>query len=151
MEETKIIQFDNMTSLEAMCILGIEDKNLKVLSECFAKKISFRDNKFIIQDCDEFVAKQIKQVLMALYELAKKNQPVTELDVTYACRLVLKSEEIHFDDFERLVVHLLIKMGYGTLQLNKNAVTQKTNDEGIDGIVTADKFGFDSVYIQAKQ
>ena len=104
MEETKIIQFDNMTSLEAMCILGIEDKNLKVLSECFAKKISFRDNKFIIQDCDEFVAKQIKQVLMALYELAKKNQPVTELDVTYACRLVLKSEEIHFDDFESYMI-----------------------------------------------
>ena len=104
MEETKIIQFDNMTSLEAMCILGIEDKNLKVLSECFAKKISFRDNKFIIQDCDEFVSKQIKQVLMALYELAKKNQPVTELDVTYACRLVLKSEEIHFDDFESYMI-----------------------------------------------
>ena len=104
MEETKIIQFDNMTSLEAMCILGIEDKNLKVLRECFAKKISFRDNKFIIQDCDEFVAKQIKQVLMALYELAKKNQPVTELDVTYACRLVLKSEEIHFDDFESYMI-----------------------------------------------
>ena len=104
MEETKIIQFDNMTSLEAMCILGIEDKNLKVLRECFAKRISFRDNKFIIQDCDEFVAKQIKQVLMALYELAKKNQPVTELDVTYACRLVLKSEEIHFDDFESYMI-----------------------------------------------
>ena len=104
MEETKIIQFDNMTSFEAMCILVIEDKNLKVLSECFAKKISFRDNKFIIQDCDEFVAKQIKQVLMALYELAKKNQPVTELDVTYACRLVLKSEEIHFDDFESYMI-----------------------------------------------
>lgn len=104
MEETKIIQFDNMTCLEAMCILGIEDKNLKVLRECFAKKISFRDNKFIIQDCDEFVAKQIKQVLMALYELAKKNQPVTEFDVTYACRLVLKSEEIHFDDFESYMI-----------------------------------------------
>ena len=104
MEETKIIQFDNMTSLEAMCILGIEDKNLKVLSECFAKKISFRDNKFIIQNCDEFVSKQIKQVLMDLYELAKKNQPVTELDVTYACRLVLKSEEIHFDDFESYMI-----------------------------------------------
>ena len=41
---------------------------------------------------------------MALYELAKKNQPVTELDVTYACRLVLKSEEIHFDDFESYMI-----------------------------------------------
>ena len=72
MEEVKTIQFDDMTSLEAMCILGIEDKNLKILSECFAKNISFRDNKFTIQNCDDYVAKQIKQVLMALYELAKR-------------------------------------------------------------------------------
>lgn len=54
-------------------------------------------------------------------------------------------------DFERLIVQLLIKMGYGSLQLNKNAVTKKSGDEGIDGIVTADKFGFDSIYTQAKR
>ena len=54
-------------------------------------------------------------------------------------------------DFEEIVVKLLIKMGYGTLEENKDAVTQKSGDEGIDGIVSADKFGFDSIYIQAKQ
>ena len=54
-------------------------------------------------------------------------------------------------DFERLVVKLLIEMGYGTMEENKDAVTPKSGDEGIDGIVSADKFGFDSIYIQAKQ
>lgn len=54
-------------------------------------------------------------------------------------------------DFERLVVKLLIKMGYGKMEENKDAVTPKSGDEGIDGIVSADKFGFDSIYIQAKQ
>lgn len=54
-------------------------------------------------------------------------------------------------EFERLVVKLLIKMGYGTMEENKEAVTQKSGDEGIDGVVSADKFGFDSIYIQAKQ
>lgn len=54
-------------------------------------------------------------------------------------------------DFERLVVKLLIKMGYGTMEENKDAVTPRSGDEGIDGIVSADKFGFDSIYIQAKQ
>ena len=54
-------------------------------------------------------------------------------------------------EFERLVVKLLIAMGYGTMEENKDAVTSKTGDEGIDGIVSADKFGFDSIYIQAKQ
>ncbi len=54
-------------------------------------------------------------------------------------------------DFENLVVRLLIKMGYGTLKQNPDAVTKKTSDEGIDGVVSADKFGFDSIYIQAKK
>lgn len=54
-------------------------------------------------------------------------------------------------DFENLIVRLLIKMGYGTLKQNETAVTPKSGDEGIDGIVSADKFGFDSIYIQAKK
>lgn len=53
--------------------------------------------------------------------------------------------------FEALVVRLLIAMGYGTLRENLDAVTKKSGDEGIDGIVSADKFGFDSIYIQAKR
>ena len=55
------------------------------------------------------------------------------------------------DEFEHLIVELLIKMGYGTMEENKDAVTSRSGDEGIDGIVSADKFGFDSIYIQAKQ
>lgn len=54
-------------------------------------------------------------------------------------------------DFERLVVKLLIAMGYGKMEENKDAVTSKSGDEGIDGIISADKFGFDAIYIQAKQ
>lgn len=54
-------------------------------------------------------------------------------------------------DFENLIVRLLIKMGYGTLKQNEMAVTPKSGDEGIDGMVSADKFGFDSIYIQAKK
>ena len=53
--------------------------------------------------------------------------------------------------FENLVVKLLVKMGYGSEDLNKNAVTKKTGDEGIDGCIIADQFGFDSIYTQAKK
>ena len=54
-------------------------------------------------------------------------------------------------EFESLVVKLLIKMGYGNMQSVDKILTKKSNDEGIDGIVTQDKLGFDSIYIQAKQ
>ena len=51
--------------------------------------------------------------------------------------------------FETLIVDLFAKMGYGKLQYESH-VTRKLGDDGIDGIVTADKLGFDSIYIQAK-
>ncbi len=54
--------------------------------------------------------------------------------------------EMESYDFEKLVVLLLEKMGYG-----KPITTKKSGDEGIDGFVKADQFGFDSIYVQAKQ
>lgn len=53
--------------------------------------------------------------------------------------------------FERLVVDLLVKMGYGgTLQDAGRAIGQ-SGDEGIDGIINEDRLGLDSVYVQAKR
>jgi restriction system protein len=54
-------------------------------------------------------------------------------------------------NFEDLVIKLLVKMGYGSEKFNEKALTQKSFDEGIDGIVNADKFGFESIYTQAKR
>ena len=48
--------------------------------------------------------------------------------------------------FEKLVLKLLEKMGYG-----KGVVTQRTCDEGIDGIINEDKLGLDIIHIQAKR
>lgn len=53
-------------------------------------------------------------------------------------------------DFEKLVVKLLVKMGYGSEDYRKNRATKKSGDEGVDGIVTADRFGFNVIYTQAK-
>lgn len=52
--------------------------------------------------------------------------------------------------FEKLVLNLLDKMGYA---FNKESIisTSYTNDEGIDGIIEEDRFGFNSIYIQAKR
>lgn len=53
--------------------------------------------------------------------------------------------------FERLVVSLLIKMGYGGAFEEAGKVVGRTNDEGIDGVIREDKLGFSSIYIQAKR
>jgi len=53
-------------------------------------------------------------------------------------------------DFEKLVVLLLQKMGYGGEINDSGIVTQYSNDKGIDGIIKEDVLGFGRVCIQAK-
>ncbi|MCL2715352.1 MAG: restriction endonuclease [Alphaproteobacteria bacterium] len=52
--------------------------------------------------------------------------------------------------FEQLVVELLLKMGYGRNGGTGEAVG-KSGDEGIDGIITEDQLGLETVYLQAKR
>lgn len=53
--------------------------------------------------------------------------------------------------FEKLVVELLVSMGYGGSQENAARAVGKSGDDGIDGIIDEDKLGLDSIYIQAKR
>lgn len=54
-------------------------------------------------------------------------------------------------EFEKLVVTLLQKMGYGGEIKNSGIVTKATNDNGIDGIIKEDILGLGRIYIQAKR
>jgi restriction system protein len=56
----------------------------------------------------------------------------------------LKNLDPYF--FEKVVLRLLKKMGYGEF-----IETSKSNDGGIDGIINEDKLGLDKIYIQAKR
>ena len=53
--------------------------------------------------------------------------------------------------FERLVVELLVKMGYGGSIKDAGRAIGKSGDEGIDGTIKEDKLGLDIIYIQAKR
>ena len=53
------------------------------------------------------------------------------------------------EDFEKLVLKLLTKLGYGLGQ--KNVHTGKSHDSGIDGEIYQDRFGLDCIYMQAKR
>ena len=53
--------------------------------------------------------------------------------------------------FEKLVVELLVKMGYGGSIKDAGKAMGKTGDEGIDGTIKEDKLGLDIIYIQAKR
>lgn len=53
--------------------------------------------------------------------------------------------------FERLVIDLLVKMGYGGSLSDAGKAVGKSGDGGIDGIIKEDKLGLDIIYVQAKR
>jgi restriction system protein len=53
--------------------------------------------------------------------------------------------------FERLVVELLVNMGYGGSRQDAARAVGMAGDEGIDGIIDEDRLGLDNIYIQAKR
>jgi restriction system protein len=53
--------------------------------------------------------------------------------------------------FERLVVELLVKMGYGGSIKDAGKAIGRSGDEGIDGTIKEDRLGLDIIYIQAKK
>jgi restriction system protein len=53
--------------------------------------------------------------------------------------------------FERVVVELLVKMGYGGSRQDAGKAIGGTGDEGIDGIIKEDRLGLDTIYVQAKR
>lgn len=53
--------------------------------------------------------------------------------------------------FERLVIDLLVTMGYGGTRTDAGKAIGKSGDDGIDGIINEDRLGLDVIYIQAKK
>jgi restriction system protein len=53
--------------------------------------------------------------------------------------------------FEQLVVDLLVAMGYGGSRAEAAQVTQRSADEGIDGVIKEDRLGLETIYLQAKR
>jgi restriction system protein len=53
--------------------------------------------------------------------------------------------------FERLVVDLLVRMGYGGTRRDAGQAIGRSGDGGIDGIIKQDRLGLDIIYVQAKR
>ncbi|MDR2510886.1 MAG: restriction endonuclease [Bacteroidales bacterium] len=123
--------------------------DLKLLNEIpaykkwkeFSKGIhSVEKNNIDEQSQDELETKTPEEVLEDSYSQLKEE---------LAIEIIEKIKECSPSFFERLVVDLLLKMGYGGSKRGK--VTGKSGDGGIDGIIDEDKLGLDTIYIQAKK
>jgi restriction system protein len=89
---------------------------------------------------------------------ANEQTPEESLDKAYqrirkslSSELINRVVDLSPSFFERLVVDLLVKMGYGGSIKDAGKALGKSGDEGIDGTIKEDKLGLDIIYIQAKR
>lgn len=74
-----------------------------------------------------------------------------DIQKTLAQELISKIKACSPPFFERMVIELLVAMGYGGSRIDAGKAIGKSGDEGIDGIIKEDKLGLDVIYIQAKR
>lgn len=74
-----------------------------------------------------------------------------KINKSLAQDLLTKVKKMPASFFEKLVIELLVKMGYGGSIKDAGKAIGKSGDEGIDGIIKEDKLGLDIIYVQAKR
>lgn len=92
-----------------------------------------------VSEIDELTPEEI---LEEAYQEIRDNLALEVLDQVMGCTPAF---------FERLVVDMLVKMGYGGSRSEAARAVGRTGDGGIDGIIDEDRLGLDTIYIQAKR
>jgi restriction system protein len=106
----------------------------------------------------EFRAKRPDPDTLEVIEAEKHHTPAEVLEAAYqrlredlSVDLLKAVKECSPNFFERLVVDLLVKMGYGGSRKEAGKAIGRSGDEGIDGNISEDRLGLDIIYIQAKR
>jgi len=122
---------------------SIDVKFLKQFSEFVEFQTSKRDDDGVEVNSTEDTSIQTpEEALETAYQKIRKS---------LAQDLINKVMTLSPSFFERLVVDLLVKMGYGGSIKDAGRAIGKSGDEGIDGTIKEDKLGLDIIYIQAKR
>jgi len=106
----------------------------------FKEKENYRGEKKQIEEVVE--ENTPEEILESAYQEIRDNLALEVLENVMSCSPVF---------FERLVVELLVAMGYGGSRRDAARAVGQTGDEGIDGIIDEDRLGLDTIYIQAKK
>lgn len=100
----------------------------------------------LLNDSKGEIEEEIEELERVVDPLTIVKEKLDELKNELADTLLKQLRNVHWKKFEDIVVELLTVMGYGD-----GEVTQRTNDEGLDGVIKEDKLGLDNIYVQAKR
>jgi len=121
----------------------IDVEFLKQFSEFVEFKKITKKKKMEVKGQAEFTTIQTPEELLETgYNMIRQELIQELLNKTKGCSP---------DFFERLVIELLINMGYGGSRQDAGKAIGKSGDGGIDGIINEDRLGLDNIYIQAKR
>lgn len=130
--------------------LGVLNKKPPVVNdkylEQFPEFIEFQSRKPRAKKNEQ---KEVISSKQTPKELIEEGYQKTRQNLAHELLNRVKSNSPKF--FEKLVVELLVKMGYGGSIKDAGQAIGKTGDEGIDGIIKEDRLGLDVIYIQAKR
>ena len=101
-----------------------------------------KENGIISQSDFSETGKTPEESLEYAYQKLKSDLSKEVLDTVKNCSPAF---------FEKLVIDLLIAMGYGGSRKEAGQALGKSGDGGIDGIIKEDKLGLDIIYLQAKR
>jgi len=140
-------------------VFKITDRGLTLLKEKPSKiniKYLRRFPEFLEFNTPSKKEKKIKDTVAEI--LLEEKTPEELLEIGYEkfqekllSDMLEKVKQCSPEFFERLVVELLVSMGYGGSFEDAGKAIGKSGDEGIDGIIKEDKLGLDVIYLQAKK
>ena len=131
---------------------ALQEKNREINSkylEQFPEFIEFKNagRRETVEQLDApLVAEQMQQTPQ---EAIENSYQVLREELAQS--LLDKIQECSPKFFEKLVVDLLVVMGYGGSRKDAGRAIGRSGDEGIDGIIKEDQLGLDAIYVQAKR
>jgi len=147
------------TYMKKAGLLESKERGLFNITERGKKVLDEKPDKINIKFLDRFP--EFKEFRTKKKKKTEHKEPKTPEEILEDSYINLKEElgrellqrvkDSSPNFFEKLVVELLVKMGYGGTRKDAGEALGKSGDEGIDGIIKEDRLGLDIVYIQAKK
>jgi restriction system protein len=119
----------------------IDSKLLKKLYQEDTSGSSLDNNSEILTE-NEITDKTPQEIIGIQNEIIKQS---------LANDLLSYIHQIEPEQFEQLVVDLLLAMGYGGTVEDAGSAIGQSSDGGIDGLIKEDVLGLDTIYLQAKR
>ena len=123
------------------------DKINNKFLEKFPEFLEFKNKK---KGNDESLVTTIDDVTSATPE-ERIGLAYSEITAEIKSEILAKVLDGSPEFFEKLIVNLLVSMGYGGSSIDAGKHLGKSGDGGIDGVINEDKLGLDLIYVQAKR